>query len=81
MPNLYHQLTHLVYEQAFVRRVVLPGWRDDSMADDPTSRVQAELRVAQRLSLPLADVTDGKTNHLNSFASQDWPATRLSGRG
>jgi hypothetical protein len=58
MPALFRRLTNIGYDEAFVRRVVLPDWWDDSLADDPTSRVQIELRVAQRLSLPLADVAD-----------------------
>jgi hypothetical protein len=58
MPTLYRRLKQIGYDQAFVRRVVLPDWWDDSLAEDPTSRLQAELRVAQRLSLPLADVTN-----------------------
>lgn len=41
-----------------MRQVVLPDWWDDVLADDPTSRVQIELRVAQRFSLPLADVAN-----------------------
>jgi hypothetical protein len=58
MPSLLRRLKSIGYDEVFLRRVVLPDWWDDSLADEPTSRVQVELRVAQRLSLPLADVAD-----------------------
>lgn len=58
MPTLIRRLKTIGYDEAFLRRVVLPDWWEDSLAADPTSRVQIELRVAQRLSLPLADVSD-----------------------
>ena len=58
MPTLYRRLKQIGYDKDFVRRVVLPDWWDDALAEDPTSRVQIELRVAQRLSLPLTDVAD-----------------------
>lgn len=65
MPTLFSRLKRIGYDEAFVRRVVLPDWWDDSLASDPTSRVQIELRVAQRLSLPLVDVADpNKALHL-----------------
>lgn len=58
MPTLFRRLKKIGYDEEFLRRVVLPDWWDDALADDPTSRVQIELRVAQRLSLPLADVAN-----------------------
>lgn len=70
MPSLLRRLKSIGYDEAFVRRVVLPDWWDDALADDPTSRVQIEMRVAQRLSLPLADVTDPhKALHLPKAAA------------
>lgn len=58
MPTLIRRLKSVGYDEAFLRRVVLPDWWDDSLGADPTSRAQIELRVAQRLSLPLVDVAD-----------------------
>ncbi len=73
MPSLYRRLKQIGYDQDFLRRVVLPDWWDDSLAEDPTSRLQAELRVSQRLSLPLADVT----NPNKAFQIPDVAAIRL----
>jgi Zn-dependent peptidase ImmA (M78 family) len=58
MPTLFSRLKRIGYDEAFLRTVVLPDWWEDSLAEDATSRVQIELRVAQRLSLPLSHVAD-----------------------
>ena len=58
MPALLSRLKRIGFDEAFLRQVVLPDWWEDSLAEDATSRAQIELRVAQRLSLPLIDVAD-----------------------
>jgi hypothetical protein len=57
MPALFRRLKTVGYDEAFLRRVVLPDWWDDSLAANPVNRAQVELHVAQRLGLPLADLT------------------------
>lgn len=58
MPTLFRRLRAVGFDEDFVRRVVLPDWWDDSLADDPGTRWQMELRIAQRLSLSLEDLSD-----------------------
>lgn len=58
MTTLFRRLKTIGYDKEFLRHVVLPDWWEDSMADNPVSRAQIELRLAQRLSVPLADLAD-----------------------
>lgn len=58
MTTLFRRLKAIGYDKEFLRRVVLPDWWEDSMATNPVSRAQIELRLAQRLSVPLADLAD-----------------------
>lgn len=58
MPALFRRLRAVGYDRAFLRRAVLPDWWEDSLASDPGIRWQIELRIAQRLSLPVAAVSD-----------------------
>src|SRR5687767_10289506 len=58
MTTLFRRLKSIGYDQDFLRRVVLPDWWEDSMASNPVTRAQIELRLAQRLSVPLSDLAD-----------------------
>lgn len=58
MPDLLRRLKRAGYDEEFLRRVVLPDWWEDSLAEDPGTRWQIELRIAQRLSLSVADLAD-----------------------
>jgi len=69
MPALFRRLKTVGYDEAFLRRVVLPDWWDDSLAANPVNRAQVELHVAQRLGLPLSDLT-------NSSRALELPGTK-----
>lgn len=58
LPGLFRRLKRAGYDDQFLRRAVLPDWWDDSLADNPAAWAQIQLRIAQRLSLPLADILD-----------------------
>jgi Zn-dependent peptidase ImmA (M78 family) len=58
MPSLYRRLKSVGYDRGFVRRVILPDWWDDALADDPSMLLQIQLRVARRLGVPLKVVAD-----------------------
>ncbi|MBN9691870.1 MAG: hypothetical protein J0M24_16640 [Verrucomicrobia bacterium] len=56
--GLFHRLKRVGYDDVFLRHAVLPDWWDDSLAHNPASLAQMQLRIAQRLSLPLGDLVD-----------------------
>lgn len=58
LPGLLRRLKKVGYDAPFLRRAVLPDWWDDSLAQNPASWAQIQLRIAQRLSLPLCDLVD-----------------------
>jgi len=58
LAGLFRRLKKVGYDQPFLRLAVLPDWWDDQLADNATAWAQMQLRVAQRLSLPLADLMD-----------------------
>lgn len=60
MKSLFSRLKEIGYDQAFVRAAILPDWWEDSLANEATSRMQMQIRVARRLGLSLADVADGE---------------------
>lgn len=58
MSSIFRRLNAVGFDRNFVRRVVLPDWWDDALADDPGSRWQIELRIAQRLGIAVEEIAD-----------------------
>lgn len=52
--DLFQRLRPLGYDEKFIRRVVLPDWWEDSLAEVPANRALAEMAIARHLGLPLA---------------------------
>jgi hypothetical protein len=51
---LFQRLRPLGYDEKFIRRVVLPDWWEDSLAEVPANRALGEMAVSRHLGLPLA---------------------------
>jgi Zn-dependent peptidase ImmA (M78 family) len=58
MSSIFRRLNAVGFDRNFVRRVVLPDWWDDALANDPASRWQIELRIAQRLGIAVEELAD-----------------------
>jgi hypothetical protein len=52
--DLFQRLRPLGFDEKFIRRVVLPDWWEDSLAEVPANRALAEMAIARHLDLPLA---------------------------
>jgi hypothetical protein len=58
MPMLFKRLKKIGLDKAFLCSQVLPDWWDDSLAENPGTRTQIQLHLANRLGLPVADIAD-----------------------
>ncbi len=51
--SLYERLEQAGLDRKFVRKVLLPDWWDDAIAEHPTGYAEARLRIARALGLSL----------------------------
>ena len=58
MKDIYSRLRVLGFDQAYVRRFLLPDWWQDKMADVPANRALAEISIAQVLGIPVPELRD-----------------------
>jgi hypothetical protein len=60
MKDLYTRLRALGFDQAFVRRYLLPDWWQDGLANVEANRALAEISIAQVLGIPVPQLRDPK---------------------
>jgi hypothetical protein len=73
MVGLFRRLKRIGYDGPFLRSAILPDWWEDSLADNPVTLAQIQLRIAHRLGLPLADIL----NPSKDLSLQDLSEVRL----
>ncbi len=54
--SLYERLEQAGLDRKFVRKVLLPDWWDDAIAQHPTGYAEARLRIARALGLSLSQL-------------------------
>jgi hypothetical protein len=52
--DLFQRLRPLGFDEKFVRRVVLPDWWEDGLAEVPANRALAEMAISRHLGMPLS---------------------------
>jgi hypothetical protein len=57
--SLYERLEQAGLDRKFVRKVLLPDWWDDAIAQHPTGYAEARLRIARALGLSLSQLDSG----------------------
>lgn len=59
LQSLYARLEQAGLDRKFVRKVLLPEWWDDTIAEHPTGYAEARLRIARALGLSLNQLDSG----------------------
>jgi len=57
--SLYERLEQAGLDRKFVRKVLLPDWWDDAIAQHPTGYAEARLRIARALGVSLSQLDSG----------------------
>jgi hypothetical protein len=58
MKDLYNRLRRVGFDEAFVKRNLLPDWWDDSLASIASNRAMAEASISRMLGFPVGALRD-----------------------
>jgi len=61
MKDIYDRLSKVGITRAYVKKYILPDWWEDSIAEVPANRVQAEMILSRQLGIDLHALHDRKT--------------------
>ena len=60
MKDIYDRLSKVGITRAYVKKYILPDWWEDSLAEVPANRVQAEMILSRQLGIDLHALHDRK---------------------